>query len=267
MQNTAGGNPFRSTASYYAQYRPAYGEDLIAYIVSLCKTSPEIAYDLGCGTGEVAIPLSRMVKKVYAIDREPAMLMEARRKASQKGITNITFIESSAESISLELPHPQLVTLGQCFHWMDREKVLQSLYSRMSSGGVVAVISGDPLGTVFRDVSAPSCPNWIRVLSTLFEKWCKTPQQAPKQNYPSHKNLAISLKMWSIEERSYPEKYVRTVDEVIGLCLSFSWCSPEKLGDRLKLFEEDIRNKLMAAQPDGHFVEETTRDILILRRL
>ncbi|NCC03466.1 MAG: class I SAM-dependent methyltransferase [Proteobacteria bacterium] len=266
MQNDLGKNPFRSSASYYARYRPAYGDDLISHIVALCKTSPEITYDLGCGTGELAIPLSRIVKNVYAIDREATMLVEAQRKASENGITNITFIEGSAENVPLELPAPQLVTLGQCFHWMDREKVLRYLCSRMSSGGVVVIISGDPLGTVFRDMTALTCPNWIRVLSTLFEKWCGTPQQLPQQNYLSHKSVAASLKEWAIEEQFYAEKYVRSVEEVIGLCLSFSWCSPEKLGDQLPLFEKDVRTQLLAVQPDGIFVEETGRDILILRR-
>lgn len=47
-------------------------------------------WEIGTGTGECAIALCDVVKQVYATDISPAMLEYARRKANQRGITNIT---------------------------------------------------------------------------------------------------------------------------------------------------------------------------------
>lgn len=48
-------------------------------------------WEIGTGTGECAIALCGGVKHVYATDVSPAMLQYARRKAAQRGITNVTF--------------------------------------------------------------------------------------------------------------------------------------------------------------------------------
>ena len=52
--------------------------------------------DIGCGPGAVSLMLSRRVGDdghVFAVDRSAQMLGLAREKASQAGVSNLTFIE------------------------------------------------------------------------------------------------------------------------------------------------------------------------------
>lgn len=257
--------PFSSAASYYARYRPGYSRDLVALLAKLCSSPLQVAYDLGCGAGGIALPLAGEAERVFAVDPEPAMLAEARRRADADNISNVTFLQSKAEDLPSDLPAPQLVTMGQCFHWMDGPRVLDLLAERLDQGGAVALLTGNPLGLVSLDPAAPAPPSWMTVLETVLQDWCGQGRWKDLDRWVHPAALARE-KGWAVEDRLYPELYTRTVDEVIGLCLSFSWCSPEKLGDRQAAFEADAKARLLKAQPDGVFVEKTHRQILVLRR-
>lgn len=54
---------------------------------------PAEAVEFGCGVGRVAIPLSRHVRSVTAVDRSPAMLELARRHAAEHGANGISFLD------------------------------------------------------------------------------------------------------------------------------------------------------------------------------
>ena len=91
---------FKDTAWYYSRYRRGYPDSFFKHIVktfNLDDTSH--ALDLGTGTGQIAIPLAPLVKEVVAIDPEQEMLDEGQRTAEEKGISNIKWIQSSAENI------------------------------------------------------------------------------------------------------------------------------------------------------------------------
>ncbi|MDR3424917.1 MAG: class I SAM-dependent methyltransferase [Alphaproteobacteria bacterium] len=257
--------PFLSAAEYYVQYRPSYSCDLIARVIDLCQTSPSIAFDLGCGTGGIALPLSQRVKTVYAIDPEPAMLSEARKKAAEANVNNIVFIEGKAEEMPADLPAPQLVTMGQCFHWMDRQKVLQILAERLDPCGVIVLATQNTLGLIFDEEQGKAKPEWIKVLHSLLREWCGQTRWKAPDDWVSHEEIA-RISGWETEKLCHSETYHRTADDLVGLCLSFSWCSPEKLGDKKSAFESALRAALLAVQPDNHFFEETDRELLVLRR-
>lgn len=60
---------------------------------ALCLTPESTVWEIGTGTGQCAIALSRAVKHVYATDVSLAMLEYARSKAKRQGIANVTFAE------------------------------------------------------------------------------------------------------------------------------------------------------------------------------
>ncbi len=60
---------------------------------ALCLTPESTVWEIGTGTGQCAIALSRVVKHVYATDVSLAMLEYARSKAKRQGIANVTFAE------------------------------------------------------------------------------------------------------------------------------------------------------------------------------
>lgn len=52
------------------------------------------ALDFGCGVGRLTMPLARRFEGVTAVDISPAMIEEARKNCSERGIENVTFVLS-----------------------------------------------------------------------------------------------------------------------------------------------------------------------------
>jgi ubiquinone/menaquinone biosynthesis C-methylase UbiE len=80
------------------------------------------ALDLGCGPGTIAIPLSYTAAEVVAVDPDADMIAEERRLAASRGRQNIKWLRSRAEDISLGGELFRVATIGQAFHWMDRDE-------------------------------------------------------------------------------------------------------------------------------------------------
>ena len=58
--------------------------------------------DIGCGPGNVALPVARHVKKVVALDPSEDMLAQLRARATAEGITNIETVCMPWEAINLD---------------------------------------------------------------------------------------------------------------------------------------------------------------------
>jgi hypothetical protein len=88
---------FTGTAWYYARYRPGYPEAFFADLVArfhLDGTGRLL--DMGCGTGQLTIPLAQHVAAAIGMDPEPEMLAEAARQAQAAHVTNVTWAQGSS---------------------------------------------------------------------------------------------------------------------------------------------------------------------------
>src|SRR5262245_46036433 len=131
---------FAGTAWHYARYRPAYPpaffDDLIA---RFGLDGSGRLLDLGCGTGQLTLPLAKHVAEAVGVDREPDMLTEAARQARAAHITNVALAQGDSADLPLELGLFRLVTMGRSFHWMDREHVLAALDHMVGDGGGLVI--------------------------------------------------------------------------------------------------------------------------------
>ena len=142
MLGSPDASPFDGTAAYYDRFRAPYAQAAIDFIVerySLCKDVR--ALDLGCGPGTIAIPLSNTVGEVVAVDPHADMIAEGRRLAASRGRRNIEWLWSKAEDIPLGTESFRVTTIGQAFHWMDRDEVLRKLAILIAEGGGVALVN------------------------------------------------------------------------------------------------------------------------------
>lgn len=61
----------------------------VDYLLELCRYhdhAPHTVVDLGCGTGNLTLPLAELGCQLTGVDLSPAMVAEARRKAAQRGL-------------------------------------------------------------------------------------------------------------------------------------------------------------------------------------
>ncbi len=96
--------------------------------------------DLGCGTGYFAIPASRRVKKVFAIDVQKGMLDIVSRKIKKEKIKNIEAILSEETSIPLPDNSVDVLLMANVFHELENRRSILKEGKRILSGNGILVI-------------------------------------------------------------------------------------------------------------------------------
>jgi SAM-dependent methyltransferase len=129
-----------SDAGVVAAYgnRPPYPPALFAILDGLARDTPRVALDAGCGRGELARPLSRLLRRVDALD--PAAGMIAAGRALPDGDrANLRWIVGAAEDAPLDPPYA-LITAGASLHWMEWAVVLPRFAAALTPGGALALV-------------------------------------------------------------------------------------------------------------------------------
>jgi len=130
----------RVIADYDAQMSKLRDPDCeFNVLLGMLEPHPEWAVaDIGCGTGEFALRLSRICWQVYALDVSRPMLDFAAVKAAVDGVRNIRFIQ--AGFLSWEGPEEPLDAAVSCMalhHLPDFWKIaaLRTVNSMLKDGG------------------------------------------------------------------------------------------------------------------------------------
>ncbi|MBD3359263.1 MAG: methyltransferase domain-containing protein [Candidatus Buchananbacteria bacterium] len=254
---------FKDAAWYYAKYRRGYPKffyDHISRIFKLDKSSR--ALDLGTGTGQIAIPLSKIVKEVVAVDPDREMLNEGKSIAQSKGITNIIWLKSRAEDITKKLGHFNITTIGASFHWMEQDKVLSKVYQLTHDHGGVVLVSNT--SSIHRNRGNDE---WKDVVLKTIEKYLGKKRKAGKGYFNETKD-----KFEDILKRSefkvlkpYNIRYVQEWDvkSIIGFLYSTSYASRRFFGDRIEEFENELRANLLKLNRSGKFTETAVLEALL----
>jgi SAM-dependent methyltransferase len=78
-------------AEFYAQYRRGYPPEFVGMLAQALQLGPDdVTADIGCGTGQLTIPLAGRVRAVVGMDPEPAMLAPTRNPGSATGLRSVT---------------------------------------------------------------------------------------------------------------------------------------------------------------------------------
>jgi len=250
---------FAGTAWYYARYRPGYPQaffDDLARQFHLDGTGRLL--DLGCGTGQLALPLARHVAEAIGVDPEPEMLTEAAGLAHAAQITNITWAQGSSENLPSQLGRFDLVTMGRSFHWMDRERILNTLDDMVDERGGV-VIAND--SCLVRPATI-----WQQAIYEFQYRFLPPDWQASSPNLTSdhepHQEILARSAFGHVQYQTYEFARTWTIEQAIGYFYSTSLPLRRLLGYRRSEFEKAITDVLLAIDPEGRFTEPVTLEVL-----
>jgi SAM-dependent methyltransferase len=257
---------FESTAVYYARYRPGYPPEAIDVLVDRFRLGPQTTVlDLGCGTGQIAIPLAQRRIPVCAIDPDEEMLSEGRRAEASAGGAAIRWLLGDDRRLATLDLHPlMLCAMGASFHWMDRGAVLRDLDALILPGGGVAVLSAG------RDGAASRSGPWLELADTVVKEFLGAVRRAGATTYShpdeDHATVLRRSAFSAVESLSFKRTSTISVDEIIGLQLSMSFSSPVQLGSRLGAFIAALRERLLAIEPSGQLAWDIVTEVLVAKR-
>lgn len=159
--------------------------DEAAYRIKLARTQAHFTPDMdifefGCGTGGTAITHARLVRSVRAVDFSAAMLDKARTKATEAGVTNVSFEQGDITTMPLPPAGYDMVLGLSILHLLrDRDAVVARVFDILKPGG--------------RFVSSTAClgdkMKWMGWLAPIGKALGKLPQL----NIMSHDELRATL--------------------------------------------------------------------------
>ncbi|WP_344212481.1 class I SAM-dependent methyltransferase [Nonomuraea bangladeshensis] len=251
-----GGSPFSGAAPYYARHRLDHGEEAIAHVAAVLGRDATVL-DLGCGPGTVAIPLAPHVREVLAVDPDPEMLAEGRRRGAH--LPNVRWLSGDSTGLAA-LPPFGHVVMGRSFHWMDRRAVLAELDRLLPPDGVVVL-----LGPSRQPPEDPWEPAMRRVRARFGVG--KQPASGTYQATGLHHHDVLAASPFSDLTTACWERPVTSgLDTVLGLQFSYSYSTPTYLGERLEAFVEDARRELLADNPSGEWEHVRQTEVVVARR-
>ncbi len=100
--------------------------------------------DIGCGTGFLLLAVAPLVRKAVGIDISSEMLRVARRKARERGLKNIDFIQSEMDDIPLKNGILDGLTASMVLHHAPDPASTAKEWARIvKSGGKISVVELD----------------------------------------------------------------------------------------------------------------------------
>jgi SAM-dependent methyltransferase len=161
-------------AGFYARYRRGYPVSTVDGLVAAFGLGGgDVVLDLGCGGGQLTVPLAGRVGAVVGLDPEPDMLRYGRERAERAGVDNVVWVvggDGDLGAVERVLGPRRLgaVTIGTAIHLMRAEDVFAAVRPMLRDGGGVAVLShGLPVWMQDSD--------WSRALRDALAGWLGRP--------------------------------------------------------------------------------------------
>jgi len=246
-------NIFQSSAGYYTEFRKPYPQR----IFDLARDKFQLdgqgdLLDVGCGTGQIALPLSKWFRRVVGADLSAEMVGYARQNAIDQKIKNVDFHVLSGEDISSAAGEFRLVSYGSALHWMDVPKTLAAGNSLLAPGGGVAVLG---MRSIWGGGS-----DWEQTVVQVVRRWMGQDRRAGTGTFDTsiQGNIrfedALSDAGFDVFDSGAIEaKYTVDLKFILGHLYTTSYCNRDLLGDRVEEFEEDMAQELQHLSVSGTY--------------
>jgi SAM-dependent methyltransferase len=251
-------------ADLYHTYRHGYPAAVIGLLAdAFGLNAQELVIDLGCATGQLALPIARRVRAVIGVDPEPDMLRRGRQAAREAGVSNVSWMLGADTDVPalrglLGERSVAALTIGQALHWMRYEQLFHAAVPLLRPGGGIAVISnGTPLWL--------QESGWSRGLREFLERWlgasltsaCGTDEQS-RRRY----RAALELSGFAVEPAAVDYVAELSFDQIVGGIYSALAADRLPAPDLRPAFTEQVR---AAVGPDARFGEPVHVALLIGR--
>lgn len=147
---TAFKDHFSAVAADYAKFRPTYPAALATTLAALAPAR-DLAWDVGCGSGQLSVDLAAHFTQVVATDPAAQQLAQAIRRP------NLEYRQAPAEASGLPDASADLVVAAQAAHWFDWPRFVTEAARVARPGALIAVVMYNDM-TLDPDLDAATAP-------------------------------------------------------------------------------------------------------------
>ncbi|WP_249020550.1 class I SAM-dependent methyltransferase [Conexibacter sp. S30A1] len=116
---------------------------VVAAVVEACEAAHSpVALDIGCGSGQVTLPLAPSCAHVLAVDISRPLLERLEAKARELGVENVKTVATPIEALELPNESLDLVVTNYALHHLrdaDKELVLDRCLGWLKPGGRLVI--------------------------------------------------------------------------------------------------------------------------------
>lgn len=125
---------FSDRAAAYAEHRPSYPVALVEFLAGL-PSRPRVAWDCGCGSGQLSLLLATRFERVIATDASAQQIAAATRHP------NVDYRCAPAEASGLPNGVVDLAVAAQAAHWFDLTLYYAEVRRVARPGAIVALVT------------------------------------------------------------------------------------------------------------------------------
>jgi SAM-dependent methyltransferase len=130
-----------AVATAYAEHRRGYPPPVVDLLVdALGLPRGASVLDLGCGTGQLTVPLAGRYARVIGADPSPDMLALARSRAGGAPVAWLLADDGDVTRLPL-LADLDAVTIAQAIHLLDRMPLFEALAGLMTPRARIAIVA------------------------------------------------------------------------------------------------------------------------------
>jgi SAM-dependent methyltransferase len=247
---------YRGAGRDYERFRVPYPPD---FTVELARRAGADGtgrlLDLACGTGQLAFALRGHFREIWAVDQEPDMtgVVRAKAAAGPPAAGRLRVRTAAAEGLSAPEAAFDLVTIGNAFHRMRRERVARLAFGWLAPGRCLAL--------VWSDSPWAGDEPWQRALAATMDRW--------RDRVPGGDRVPAGYER---DRRERPDRAILsdcgfeageswtllvshewTVASLAGFVFSTSVLSRAALGAQAAACAADLERELLGCVPGGRF--------------
>lgn len=125
--------------------------------------------DLGCGTGSLLLELNSFITHGYGIDVSPSMISQARQKAANLGVVNLTFETCEIQRVKSDRKHDLIISTDGVLPYLkdgsELENLLSGIQKLLETHGTMILEFWTPETNVVPKKGKPEFPSDISNLT------------------------------------------------------------------------------------------------------
>jgi SAM-dependent methyltransferase len=130
---------FDFVAEYYNLYRSPYPQEVVDTVIALSNLhNGSRVLEIGCGTGQLSVPLAQHGIDLLALELGPHLAALARRNL--KRFPNVQVEASSFEEWPLPSQKFDAVVSASAFHWLDPDVRFSKSAEALHPGGFLTIL-------------------------------------------------------------------------------------------------------------------------------